>query len=199
MIVLNGLSIEPAKLLGMGIAPPSNALPADGTTIDDFAFAGLPNKLLTVLTTLGKIASVDADRFLIGTQIFTDADGQATVEVQRANAEGTASITFSMPTGELLSGSEIEYATVSSRNFDFNASGSSTFSPFDSSRNPDGYVGVASDSRFSNIAGFGWTSNAPVGRRMQSNVPGPMADLYDDGHSASAASTFRTLLRNGSY
>jgi predicted dehydrogenase len=47
-IAINGLTVEPASLLGMGIVPPTNALPADGVTVDKFKFSGPANTLVTV-------------------------------------------------------------------------------------------------------------------------------------------------------
>jgi hypothetical protein len=199
LIAINGLTIEPATLLGMGIAPPTNALPADGKTIDEFAFSGPANTLVTVSSTLGAIKNSDADRFILGQQILTDDKGLATLQVQRSLVEGTSSLTFSLPTGRLLSGVQLEYAIVNARNFDFNTPTSPTFSPFKSNSNPDGYLGVIPDSLFTPSTGFGWTSKSPNAFRLSPSIGGKSASLYDDGHIASDARTFRTLLSNGTY
>lgn len=199
LIAINGLSIDPATLLGMGIAPPSNALPADGTTIDKFVFSGPANTLVTLSSTLGSIKGVDADPFILGTQILTDQQGQAVVQVQRSAVQGTASFTFSLPTGKLLSSAQLDYAIVNARNFDFNTPSSATFSPFDSINNPDGYIGVAHNSLFSASTGFGWTGSSINVFALSPSIGGSRAALYDDGHISSDARTFRTLLSNGTY
>ena len=205
LVAINGIDIDtdegPGDLgfLSMGFATPGT-LDADGTTIDTFLLdAAPPNSLVTVETSLGTVVGSDADTRIDGFQVLTDEAGQANIMIQRPSAAGDALITLSSVTGRKTGCVEVNYGQVNARSFDFDTGISNTFSPFDAVTNPDGYLSVGPNAVFSTSTGFGWTSATPDVFALNPTVGGPLADLYDDGHSASDARTFRTELDNGTY
>jgi hypothetical protein len=185
--------------LSMGFPTPGT-LDADGTTIDTFPLsAAEPNSLVTVATTLGTLSGTDADPNIEGFQVLTDGAGTASILIQRPSAAGQALVDLSSVTGRKTGCIVIDYGQVAGRNFDFNANVSATFSPFDATTNPDGYIGVVVDDLFTAERGYGWTTTAPDNFQVTPSIGGSMPELVDDGHLASDARTFRTTLANGTY
>jgi len=185
--------------LSMGFPTPGT-LAADGTTIDTFPLsAAEPNSLVTVATTLGTLSGTDADPNIEGFQVLTDGAGEASILIQRPSAAGQALVDLSSVTGRKTGCIVIDYGQVAGRNFDFNTNVSETFSPFDATTNPDGYIGVVVDDLFTAERGYGWTTTAPDNFQVTPSIGGSMPELVDDGHIASDARTFRTTLANGTY
>lgn len=185
--------------LSMGFPTPGT-LNADGTTIDTFPLsAAEPNSLVTVATTLGTITGTDADPNIQGFQVLTDGAGTAPILIQRPSAAGQALVDLSSVTGRKTGCIVIDYGQVAGRNFDFNTNVSATFSPFDATTNPDGYIGVVIDDLFTAERGYGWTTTAPDNFQVTPSLGGSMPELVDDGHITSAPRTFRTTLANGTY
>ncbi|MGZ0170991.1 MAG: beta strand repeat-containing protein [Planctomycetales bacterium] len=185
--------------LSMGFPTPGT-LAADGTTIDTFPLsAAEPNSLVTVATTLGTLSGTDADPNIEGFQVLTDGSGEASILIRRSSAAGQALVDLSSVTGRKTGCIVIDYGQVAGRNFDFNTNVSATFSPFDATTNPDGYIGVVVDDLFTAERGYGWTTTAPDNFQVTPSIGGSMPELVDDGHIASDARTFRTTLANGTY
>lgn len=185
--------------LSMGFPTPGT-LTADGTTVDTFALsAAEPNSLVTVATTLGTLSGTDADPNIQGFQVLTDGSGEASILIRRPSGAGQALVDLSSVTGRKTGCIVIDYGQVAGRNFDFNTNVSATFSPFDATTNPDGYIGVVVDDLFTAERGYGWTTTAPDNFQVSPSVGGSMPELVDDGHIASDARTFRTTLANGTY
>jgi hypothetical protein len=205
-ISIKGIDIETdggtgtLGFLSMGFPTPGT-LVADGTTVDTFALsAAEPNSLVTVETSLGTLSGTDADSNVQGFQVLTDGSGEASIMIRRPSGAGQALVGLSSVTGRKTGCIVIDYGQVAGRNFDFNTLTSATFSPFDATTNPDGYIGVSPNDVFTAERGYGWTTTDQVfGHQVTPSVGGSIPELIDDAQLARDARTFRTTLANGTY
>lgn len=199
---INGIDIRPAALFTMGFSNlPASALTADGTTIDNFTLTAGPSSLLvTIEASLGTLVGVDADPYLEGFQVLTDAGGSANVSILRPSGAGTSTILMTTPTGEDWGCQSIDYSLAglgaTGRNFDFNTTASGIASPTQA-----GYQPVAPSAVYSSSLGYGWTTT-PLPSGLSNGTTfnaSSLPDAFNDGQSSFLASTFRVDLPNGTY
>lgn len=199
---INGIDIRPAALFTMGFSNlPASALTADGTTVDTFTLTAGPSSLLvTIEASLGSIVGVDADPYLEGFQVLTDATGSANVSIRRPSGAGTSTILMTTPTGEDWGCQSIDYTLTglgtTGRNFDFNTTVAGVASPTQA-----GYQPVTPSDIYSSSLGYGWTTT-PLPSGLSNGTTfnaSPLPDAFNDGQSSSMASTFRVDLPNGTY
>jgi hypothetical protein len=199
VIPISSIDIRPAVLSSMGINVPAAPLTADGTTVDTSTIFGAPpNALVTVETTRGTITTADADPFIQGIQVLSDANGMAQLMIRRPTAAGTAVVNLTSVVGFATGSDAINYGFPLFRNFDFNTNLSATFSPFEATTNPDGYLGVKGSDLFTPELGYGWLDE-PNNSILIPSVGGTDATLRDDFQRNTRIGTFRQIVDNGVY
>ena len=177
--IVNGIEMRELSLVGTHVLTPNGA----GTTIS--GSGATPLAMITVATTLGSIASPDADPNFAGVQVVAGAGGAFSFDVTPPFLGGTATLTSHEVTGAANGSVMFTYAAGTSTRFDLNGTGSPTAA---------GFVGVASGTanEYTAAQGFGWTSASGTFDRF-----GP-TDLLRDGHYGTD-NTFFIDIANGSY
>lgn len=199
--VVNALRIRPvsANPITLERTTPagSDALDADGTTVDTYAGTGAPaDAWITVTTTLGTIdASQDVSSTYQGVQVLADTAGAFTFQIRRPSSTGgsgnvTATITAQEVQGRNLGSMMQEYQPAQSPEtvlrFDFNASATYT---------QEGFTGVGARDLYSGTRGYGWSTRVAAADRNSGNV---WSNLNRDLHTGSNA-TFKVQVGTGSY
>jgi hypothetical protein len=204
---LNSLSMRPAQLLTMGLdtcdTPP---LLADGVTVDSFTLHGAePNALVTVSATMGTIRNIDVDDEIRGMQIQADANGQATVDIQRGFGLGTSFIKMQDVQGRGLGHATLDYIPPNQRYLDFNhvnrisnSVPSPTLQPNATPANPNGFVGVLPTDIYTPGSGFGWLTTADSFDNGEF-VNDPRGDFNRDGAIGDLSNSFFVELPNDTY
>lgn len=204
---VNSLSIRPAELITMGLDTcGTGTLLADGVTIDSFNLYGAePNSYVTVSATLGAIVNADTDAEIRGTQILTDASGEATIDVRRAFGLGTSVITLEEVSGRGFGFATLDYFPPNERHFDLNhfnqfsmAVPSPTQTPVASPAKTNGFIGVLPSDIYSAGSGFGW-EHEPGSFDNGDFVNDPRGDLNRDGAIDTESNSFYTELPNDTY
>ena len=192
MIAINGIDIRPAALFTMGFSDlPAGPVQADGSTDTFHLGSGPANLLVTLEASLGTIVGTDADPYIEGFQVLTDASGAATVMIKRPTGAGTSTILMTTPTGEEWGCQSIDYALLSGRNFDFNTNGSPTQAT---------YQPVSPVSPYSTANGYGWTqSPLPTSQTNGTLFTGTLANASNDYQRSTTPNNFRVDLPNGTY
>jgi hypothetical protein len=198
LIGVHSIEIVPAVLLTMGFNV-NGTLTADGTTVDTFTIFNAPaDGFVTITPSAGTLVGTDASTRFKGFQVATNSLGQGTFQLRRPSGALTAAVELTTPTGEAYSSIAIDYGSVIARNFDFNAPNSTTFSPFEASTNPNGYIGVVQSDLFTTARGYGWLTE-PDSHLLPTISGLPTPDLLRDSHRGTAPGTFRVALPDGTY
>ncbi|MCL4207899.1 MAG: hypothetical protein KJ000_35890, partial [Pirellulaceae bacterium] len=181
------------------VSGPGGALPADGTTLDQFTVAEgqyKPNAWYTLSTDQGRIAAVDGDSRYAGVQVQAPASGDFVFQVLRGTTAGTANVRVEEVNGASRGGVLQEYVHAALRRFDFNGSGADT--QLDA---PNGFWSVRGNDVYTAAAGYGWNAAVSEFQRGTAGISEPQLDsLYRDGHWQSAPRTFQVTVKpNKSY
>lgn len=206
LLGLNALIVRPAAILTMGLDSCDARYVADGVTVDTFTLSHAPaNAFVTVAVDLGTLVSIDADSEVIGTQVLTDAEGTATIQVRRPFGGGSSTIELADVRGLATGVSSVEYVLPHVRNFDFNhlnresmSIPSPTMEPIVSPSTPTGYIGVLPTDLYTEQRGYGWLKPAGSFDDYQ-NDPDLRTHLHRDGHYGSFANAFTIDLPNDIY
>lgn len=206
LLGLNALVVRPAAILTMGLDSCDARSVADGVTVDTFTLSHAPaHTLVTVSIDLGTLVSADADPEVTGTQVLTNAEGQATIQVRRPFGGGSSTIELADVRGVATGVSSVEYVLPQARNFDFNhlnresmSIPSPTMEPVVSPSTPAGYIGVLPTDLYAEQRGYGWLKTASSFDDYQ-NDPDPRTNLHRDGHFGSFANAFTIDLPNDIY
>ncbi len=169
-----------------------------GINFSDFALGNPANSFVTIKPSNGTIVSPDASSRFDGYQVATNTLGQATFSLRRPSAGGTVAVELTTPTGEAYSSIAIDYGAVTARNFDFNTPNSATYSPFNATTNPGGYIGVQTSDLYTDARAYGWLAQ-PTSNIQPALAGLPESDLLRDSHRGTAPGTFRVAMPDGDY
>ena len=177
--IVNGIEMRELSLIG------SHVLTANGTGTTISGTGATPLEVITVATTLGSIASPDADPNYAGVQVLASAGGTFSFDVTPPFLGGTATLTSDEVTGAGNGSTTFTYAAGTSTRFDLNGGGSPTAT---------GFVGVGSGTANEYTAGqgYGWQVASGTFDRFAPT------DLLRDGHYGTD-NTFLIDIANGNY
>jgi fibronectin type 3 domain-containing protein len=195
---LNALDIEPATAGSIALSGPGtvDADPGQPPVTITGVSSLAAGAYVTVATSLGTIASADADPSIAGTQVVVASDGSFSFQITRPTGAGIPTLTAAEVTGaaalSVTDSAVLQFALPTTLHFDF-GSRSSPVAP--------GYRGVNDGSLYAASPGYGWVGRAPDGFdrgsfRDKSNPT--LTPLLRDGQIGGHG-TFQIDLPNGEY
>jgi hypothetical protein len=167
---------------------------ADGTTVDAFTISGYtPQAWYTVSTTMGRVATADADPRYAGVQVQAPSSGTFEIQVQRGTGAGEATVRVEQVNGASRGSVTQQYVHAVWRRFDFNGSAADTQA--DTGEPVKGWWNVRGGDVYSAAVGHGWNGAVNEFQRGAAGISEPLlAALYRDGHWQSAPRTFQVAV-----